>query len=218
MAGLTLYFTCRCLNACFTRPLYRAALAHTSVAFNLMAWMAERGPVTGMQNIIFVGGSPDGDGDSLSISVAAGMGNAAIVGFLVQQHYPFDLMAQSEIYERRCHMPRLRGVSGWLKGVNDAVKEYPVGINMGAPLVWAAKAGAVDVVWLLLEHGADIEGPEAEGVLVSARKGLIERALHGGHTEVLRVLVENKVPIDDRDPETGYTPLRTAVVGAMWKL
>jgi ankyrin repeat protein len=72
-------------------------------------------------------------------------------------------------------------------------------------LFWAAKEGKMDVIRLLLRHGADLSATNSEGTLAHS-------AAAGGHVEVLQLLLENQIPLDQRQQyPDGWTPLHSAV-------
>ncbi|XP_030756084.1 ankyrin repeat domain-containing protein 17 isoform X3 [Sitophilus oryzae] len=71
------------------------------------------------------------------------------------------------------------------------------------PLMEAASAGHLDIVRLLIHHGADVNAQSTSG------NTPLMYACAGGHTEVVEFLLENGAHVEDHN-ENGHTPLMEA--------
>ncbi|XP_062555858.1 ankyrin repeat and KH domain-containing protein mask-like isoform X3 [Armigeres subalbatus] len=71
------------------------------------------------------------------------------------------------------------------------------------PLMETASAGHVDIIKLLLKHGADVNAQSSTGSTP------LMFACAGGHEEVVRVLLDNGANVEDHN-ENGHTPLMEA--------
>ena len=71
------------------------------------------------------------------------------------------------------------------------------------PLMEAASSGHVDIVRLLIHHGADVNAQSSSG------NTPLMYACVSGHEEVVRVLIEAKANVEDHN-ENGHTPLMEA--------
>ncbi|KAF7285836.1 ankyrin repeat and KH domain-containing protein 1-like isoform X5 [Rhynchophorus ferrugineus] len=71
------------------------------------------------------------------------------------------------------------------------------------PLMEAASAGHLDIVRLLVHHGADVNAQSTSG------NTPLMYACAGGHTEVVKFLLENGANVEDHN-ENGHTPLMEA--------
>ena len=76
------------------------------------------------------------------------------------------------------------------------------------PLLWAAREGMEKVVTLLLAHGAN---PNHRDWWMGANAG--HKAGYWGRTDVMKILVQNKLDINVRGLANGSTPLHDAVSG-----
>ena len=77
------------------------------------------------------------------------------------------------------------------------------------PLIWAAREGFVELVTLFLESGAD---PNQNDQWMVANAG--HKAAFWGRTEVLKVLIKNRLDLNARGGYNGYTALHDAVSGS----
>uniref|UniRef100_A0A0A9WC50 Ankyrin repeat and KH domain-containing protein 1 n=1 Tax=Lygus hesperus TaxID=30085 RepID=A0A0A9WC50_LYGHE len=71
------------------------------------------------------------------------------------------------------------------------------------PLMEAASSGYVDIVRLLIHHGADVNAQSSSG------NTPLMYACAGGHVEAVRVLLDNGANVEDHN-ENGHTPLMEA--------
>ncbi|XP_060527199.1 ankyrin repeat domain-containing protein 17-like isoform X2 [Cylas formicarius] len=71
------------------------------------------------------------------------------------------------------------------------------------PLMEAASAGHLDIVRLLVHHGADVNAQSTSG------NTPLMYACAGGHTDVVKFLLENGANVEDHN-ENGHTPLMEA--------
>jgi ankyrin repeat protein len=76
------------------------------------------------------------------------------------------------------------------------------------PLLWASREGMVEIVKLLLEHGAN---PNKLDQWMGANSG--HKAAFWGRTEVMKVLVVHGLDLNAKGLYNGYTPLHDAVSG-----
>ena len=76
------------------------------------------------------------------------------------------------------------------------------------PLIWAAREGYLELVELLLANGAD---PNQNDQWMVANAG--HKAAFWGRTEVLKLLVKNRLDLNARGGYNGYTALHDAVSG-----
>jgi ankyrin repeat protein len=77
-----------------------------------------------------------------------------------------------------------------------ALTDPTTGVDL---LTWAALGGAAGAARLLLARHADADG------------GALHAATAGGSVELVRLLLDAGAAVDRRDPDTGRTPLHTAV-------
>ena len=77
------------------------------------------------------------------------------------------------------------------------------------PLWWAAIFGDEDIVWLLLQYGADVDG---NGNPYVDSLGMESPPLHGavraGNAEIVKILLLNGADAEAKDSK-GRTPLQT---------
>jgi ankyrin repeat protein len=124
------------------------------------------------------------------------------------------------------------------------IDEHPEHVNARGgweftPMHVAARAGHANILSLLLEHGADAEGPGMNGqspLHLTSAGGKLEagrclldrgadinfriendwtplfRAVHQGHIEFARMLLDRGARINARDVPNSWTPLHWAVV------
>lgn len=72
------------------------------------------------------------------------------------------------------------------------------------PLTAAALAGQTDVVELLIDHGATVDGRNRNGFTA------LHAAAYGGHDETVQVLLDAGASIDDQENWVEATPLHLA--------
>jgi ankyrin repeat protein len=75
-------------------------------------------------------------------------------------------------------------------------------------LIAAARDGCLDVVHLLVEHGADLEAREP-----TYERTALAWATFYGHRDVVQYLIERGADVNAMDAY-GYTPLKTATMGS----
>jgi len=75
--------------------------------------------------------------------------------------------------------------------------------NECTPLMEAASAGHVDIVKLLISHGADVNAQSTSG------NTPLMYACAGGHVECVKTLLAKNANVEDHN-ENGHTPLMEA--------
>ena len=124
---------------------------------------------------------------------AAGRGHAGVVAALID--HGANLNARSEIREHYVKSEKEQ----------DSHPDYKYWTELGGntPLIFAARAGDLDSVKLLVDAGADVNQLSAFGT------SPIIMAIHGGNAAALEYLLENGADIESND--SGHTALHAAV-------
>jgi ankyrin repeat protein len=161
-----------------------------------------------------------GEGGWTPLHVAVAEGQEEIVRLLVKAGA--DISAQTEHDRTPLHIalesaPGLVAVlrelgapvdaasAAFLGDVDQLTRELDQGARLADPvtgvdlLALAATGGAESTARLLLDRGADADG------------GALHAAAGGAHVELVRLLLAAGADVDRRDPDTGRTPLHTAV-------
>ncbi|MGY1915624.1 ankyrin repeat domain-containing protein [Blastococcus sp. SYSU DS0973] len=162
----------------------------------------------------------EGEGGWTPLHLAVACDRVGVVRVLV--HAGADLAARTEQHRTPLHValehaPDLVPVlvelgavvdapsAAYLDDVDRLTAELDGGAALTDPttgvdlLAWAAFGGAAGAARLLLARGADPDG------------GALHAATAGGSAELVRLLLEAGADVDDRDPDTGRTPLHAAV-------
>jgi len=104
----------------------------------------------------------------------------------------------------------ISGVRAAIAAGEDLNQRHPVvaGFDDGyTPLLIAARNGAVEIVKLLIDAGADVRARDA---MFCAEP--VHKAAYMGHAEVARVLIDSgKADINVQGPMNGYTPLHDSL-------
>ncbi|KAJ3017124.1 UNVERIFIED_CONTAM: hypothetical protein HDU68_011832 [Siphonaria sp. JEL0065] len=82
------------------------------------------------------------------------------------------------------------------------IQEHLEHLDESDSLIFAAMAGRVDVVRLLLEGGTDIESVQSETGITP-----LHMAVHGGHMDVVTLLLERGADVHTTNGPLGITPL-----------
>ncbi|RZU32893.1 ankyrin repeat domain-containing protein [Blastococcus saxobsidens] len=162
----------------------------------------------------------EGQGGWTPLHLAVACGRADVVRVLVEAGA--DLTARTEGHRTPLHValqhaPDLAPLllelgaavdapsAAYLDDVDRLTEELDAGAPLTDPatgvdlLAWAAFGGSARTARLLLDRGADADG------------GALHAATAAGSLELVRLLLDAGADVDRHDPDTGRTPLHSAV-------